>query len=211
MQPYRPDRIVRFLAAIISLLYYALWLGAAVVLIGGPVAKLLAGDHVDWTWGLHVPATVQDSGATVLTGWGPAHLRVENVRADLQLPIAILPWWFVSVLWAHLALEAGLMLFALHNLRRIFQRVREGAPFNAHNAARLRSLGLVCVALAVLQGVAGFITALALRSGLTNGTIRVSTGLHINAPVALVGLVLIALAEIFRRGAELEVEQSLVV
>jgi hypothetical protein len=211
MQTYRPDRLVRFLTATVSLFYYALWLGAALLLIGGPVVKLSAGGNPDWTWGLRVWTTVQDSGATVLTAWGPAHLRVENVRADIQLPIAMLPWWFVSVLWAHLALASGLMLLASHNLRRIFHRVREGAPFDAHNAVRLRSLGLLLLALAVMEGVAEFITAAVVRSGLTTGTIRVSTGLHFNAPVILVGLVMVALAEIFRRGAELEIEQSLVV
>jgi hypothetical protein len=41
--------------------------------------------------------------------------------------------------------------------------------------------------------------------------IAVAGGLHLDAPLLFVALALVALAEIFRRGAELEDEQSLVI
>ena len=49
------------------------------------------------------------------------------------------PWWLVGVLWTHVAIVLTLMLLSLHHLRRIFQRVRDGAPFDADNALRMRS------------------------------------------------------------------------
>jgi hypothetical protein len=57
----------------------------------------------------------------------------------------------------------------------------------------------------------GEVLALAVRSGLQSGSITVSAGLSIDRRLVLLALVLVALAEIFRRGAELEHEQSLVV
>ncbi|HSA55400.1 MAG TPA: hypothetical protein VLE53_06825 [Gemmatimonadaceae bacterium] len=56
-----------------------------------------------------------------------------------------------------------------------------------------------------------FNTSLAVGEGASNEWISVSNGLHFNVPLAFVALALMALAEIFRRGAELEDEQALVV
>jgi hypothetical protein len=182
-----------------------------VVLLGIPAVKLFAGEDPDWTWGLPVPAAVADPEATVLTRWGPARLRVEDVRGSLRLPIAMLPWWFVAVLWTYAVAAFALMVTALHHLRRIFQRVRDGAPFDAHNARRLRWVGLLLLALALVNGVAELITALAVRRGLAGSSITVPSGVRMDVPIVLFALMLLALAEIFRRGAELEDEQRLVV
>ena len=75
----------------------------------------------------------------------------------------------------------------------------------------MRWLGLLLLALALFNGVAEFLTSLAVRNGLASSNFRVTTGLHINMFVVVVALALVALAEIFRRGAELEHEQSLVI
>jgi hypothetical protein len=42
-------------------------------------------------------------------------------------------------------------------------------------------------------------------------SLTVPTGFHVDGTLVLVALVLIALAEVFRRGAQLEDDQSLVV
>jgi hypothetical protein len=70
---------------------------------------------------------------------------------------------------------------------------------------------LLCVAVALFNGVAEFVTSLAVRNGLVSGDLVVTTGLRVNMLVVFVALVLVALAEIFRRGAEHEHEQSLVI
>lgn len=211
MQVYRPDRVVRVLNTLVSIAYSGLWVVAVVVLIGAPVAKLTAGAHPDnWIWALEVPATLVDSGATVDMRWGPASLVVEDVRGILRLRIATLPWWLVAVLWTHVAIMLALTLLS-HHLRRIFQRVRDGAPFDADNALRMRWLGLLLLALAGFSGLAELATSLAVGSGLTSGDISVAAAPRINLPLVFVALALVALAEIFHRGAELEDEESLVI
>jgi hypothetical protein len=211
MNVKRPDRVLKVLTVIVSVAYYGLWLGALVVLIAVPAARLSGVADRDWTWGLPVPLTVQDSATTVVTSWGAARIELDDVRADLQLPISMLPWWLLSILWSCLALQAGLLLLALHHLRRICQRVRDGAPFDPQNAVRLRSVGLLLFGLAVFSGIAEFVTAAAVRNRLTDSTVEIQNGFHVNGPLVIVALVLAVLAEIFRRGAELETEQSLVV
>ena len=211
MQAYRPDRVVRLLAKVVSIAYFAFWVGAVVVLIGAPVVKLFAGDVPQWMWGLEVPATLSDSGATVSTGWGAARLEVENVRAQLRIPIGTMPWWLFALLWTHAAVAGALMLTFLYQLRAILRRAREGDPFDAANALRLRRLGWLLIAFAVFTGVAESITAVAVGRGLTRDSIAVPAGLYIDLRLVFVAFVLVSLGAIFRRGAELETEQSLVV
>ena len=216
MQTYRPDRVVRLLTTVVSISYFALCGGAFLVLTLVPAMKLFGGNDRDWMLGLgpiqiELPASAMDSVATVPTRWGPARLDLDEVHAGLHMPIVLLPWSVVAVVWIEVAVASALILLFLHHLRRIFQRVRDGAPFDAHNALRLRWLGLLLLALAVFAGVAELATSLVVREWLARNDIAVSTGLHIDGSLVFVALVLIALAEIFRRGAELEHEQSLVV
>ena len=215
MQEYRPDRVVRVLTTVVSIAYFVMGGFAVLALIMVPAMKLLA-DERQWLLGLgsvqiELPSTAMDSVVTVPTTWGPARLEVEEVRANIKMPVVLLPWSIVATIWLMVATGASLILLSLYHLRRIFQRVREGAPFDAHNALRLRWLGLLLLALAVLAGVVDLVTSLATREWLARNDITVSMGLHMDGSLVFVALVLIALAEIFRRGAELEHEQSLVV
>lgn len=211
MRRYRPDRVVRVLTGLVSIAYFGLSVLAVVVLTGLPIVKLAAGDDPEWVIGLTVPVASLDADATVLTRWGDARLEAEDMRGSLRLPVGTLPWWLFAVLWTYLAAATALTLLFLHHLRRTFLRVRNGAPFDAMNALRLRWLGLITVALALLTGVAEFVTSWAVRGGLISERVEVPLGLSVDASLVFFGLVLLALAEIFRRGAELEAEQSLTV
>jgi DUF2975 family protein len=211
METYRPDPMVKTLGALVSFAYFAMMAMTVLVLAGAPAVKLLAGDSPKWSWGLEVPAPVPDIPTTVRTSWGPAKLEVEDVRAKLRLPIGMIPWPLMVVLWLHAGAGGGLIVLSLYQLRRIFQRVRDGAPFDADNARRLRWLGMSMLALALLNGVAELVTTLAVKRGLpdTSGTMPV--GLRLDGLFVFAALVLIALARIFRRGSDLEHDQSLVI
>jgi len=212
MVKLRPDPVVRMLTAFASIAYFGLWFVAPVVLVGLPAVKVFGGPDTNVHYGLGLPVTAPKLETTVQTVWGPAPLKVDNVRAQLQLPISMLPWSLVAVLWIYAAAGCALSLLFLHNLRRIFQRVRDGAAFDAQNAFRLRTLSMLLLASALLNGVVEVVTSTAVRRGLTaDSSLGVAAGLHINMPLVPVALVLLALAEVFRRGAELEDEQSLVI
>jgi hypothetical protein len=210
MLAYRPDRVERALSALVSFAYLGLWVVTVVLLVAVPSARLVARGE-NWTWSVDVPATIQQSQTTASTSGGPARLVVADARAILHVPIARLPWSLVGVIWTHAAVALVLTLLALHHLRRIVQRVRDGVPFDADNALRMRALGVLLLALVVFDGVADFATSLALGRELSGGTVTVATRPHIDMPLVFAALVLVVLAEIFRRGAELEREQSLVI
>jgi hypothetical protein len=211
MQEYRATRSVRILTTLVNIAYVGFWVGATIVLIATPAIKLLAPESNDWDFGLPVQAELRDADAAIETRWGGAQLEIEDVRGSLRLPIPAMPWSLFGVLWTYTAIAAALILLFVYHLRRILHRARDGAPFDPDNAGRLRLLGLLALALALLQGAAEFLTGLAVNEGLTDGGIRVPAGIHVDGPLVLFALVLLTLAEIFRRGAELEHEQSLVV
>lgn len=210
MPRVRPDGLVKLLTALTSLAYFGLCVVGTLVLIGLPAAKAFGG--ADFHYGLELPVTAPFLEPAVQTALGIAPVNLGIVRAELQLPIPMLPWSLVAVLWVYTAASIVLILLFLHNLRRIFQRVRDGAAFDTQNAIRLRALSVALLALAVLQAVAEVATSIAVRSGLAAGSsIAVPRGFHVDTTLILVALVLMALAEVFRRGAELEEEQSLVI
>lgn len=213
MTPNRSDRLTRVLTGIASFVFYVSLIACGAILIAMPLFKLFAAPNnaADWAWGLPVPATVRDSAATVSTMWGPARLELGAVRGSLRLPVSMLPWWLMAVVWTYVAAQFTLILMVMYNVRRILQRVRDGAPFDRYNARRLRSVGLMILALAISTGVGEFMTSRAVGNALASSTLVVSRGLHFNQPLLLVALVLVVLAEVFRRGSELETEQSLVI
>ena len=208
----RPDRVVRTLTALAAFSYFFMWAGMAVLLIGLPIAKAFGGTGGSFYYSLELPVNTPTLQTMVETVWGPAPLMLDEVRGKLQLPISAIPWSFLALLWSYAAVAGALMLLFLHNLRRIFQRVRDGAAFDAQNVVRLRTLGALLLALAGLKAVAEVATSIAVRRGLAEGSsLTVPTGFHMDLTLVPVALVLMALAEVFRRGAALEHEQSLVV
>jgi hypothetical protein len=64
------------------------------------------------------------------------------------------------------AMVSALSLLFLHQLRGIFRRVRDGDPFDAGNTLRLRRLGWLLGAFAVVKGVADLATSASVRGGL---------------------------------------------
>jgi hypothetical protein len=211
MQDARPDPLLQFLAAGVSVVYVALWIGVAVVLLGLPLVRSLAAESSSFSWGMPAPVRMADAEAAVATMWGSARLEVEDVRGDLRLPIPKLPWWVVGVLWAYACVGAVLMLSFLYQFRQVLRRARDGAPFDPDNARRLRWLGVLLLAMAVVNGAAEFATAAIVRAGLADAEFTVPGGLHVDGRLAILALVLLALARVFHRGAELEREQALVV
>ena len=207
-----PSWIVRTLAALTSFGYHVVRIGGIIALIGLPLVRALGPPDGRLYYGLELPVTTPTVSASVHTAWGPAPLLVDEARGKLKVPIPTAPWPFVALLWSYAAIGFALIMRFLSTLRSLLRRVRDGAPFDAENAARLRTLGLLLCALSGLRATAELITSSVVRRGLQpGGDVIVPNGFHVDGTLVVVALVLLALAEIFRRGAELEQEQSLVV
>jgi hypothetical protein len=212
MHAYQPDRVVKTLTAVVSFFYYLSFVAVVLVLITVPVTELFpaVGTVFDMDW----PVTLPRPQGALVSDWNPSanSFELDDVEGRLSFPANLAPVWYRVAAWAGSALLVGLFVLFLHHLRRLFQRVRDGAPFDAQNGTRLRWLGILLIAIHSFQTVFEFVMSVAATRALENrSTIDLGTGLGLDLKVVFIGLVLIALAEIFRRGAALEDEQSLVV
>ena len=212
MQAYEPDRVVKVLSGLASGIYYLAWVFAVLALVAIPVGKAIGAGRGDAFLHIDAPVTVHPT-LDLAHAWRVRGARVEvsQVRATASVPMSSAPIGFLALTWLGLAVFAGLIVLFLHHLRRLFQRVRQGAPFDPANAARLRWLGILLLAASVWRTVLDTWMSLAVSRLLEGPGNQLGTGLDLNLPLVLVALVLIALAEIFRRGAALEDEQALVV
>ncbi len=210
MTSRRAERVVRGLTGLFSFAFFLLLILGGVVLLGLPIAKV-ATDGTDWVIGLPVPVEAPAAeGTRVATRWGDATLELEDVRGTLRLPVALLPWGAFATVWLYTAAGLALALLFLHHLRRLFQRVRDGAPFDPGNAGRLRWMGALAIGYALLGALGQLATALAVAA-IEGDAFRLMVGVPGDGSPVVMGLVLLALAEVFRRGAEMEADQALVI
>ena len=110
-----------------------------------------------------------------------------------------------------LAALLSLVLWVLGQLRAVFQTLREGQPFVAANATRIRR-----IAYAVIVGEAGraaivFVTNdYASRHFVAEG-LRFDARPDFSIMAVFYGLIILVIAEVFRAGTRLDEEQSLTV
>ena len=211
MAAYRPNRMIRLLTAVVSFGYFALCAFGLVLLIAVAGVELFADRTALAKFFLGTTATVRLDEVRLTSSWGADPVTLRPTAAELRVPISVAPAWFRAITYSSLgALYFLILLFAYH-LRRLFQRVRDGAPFDARNASRLRWLGLLLLVLAFAVGLFEFWLSVAIIRTLSMPSVAVSPAFRVDGWAVFVALVMMALAEIFRRGSDLEEEQSLVV
>jgi Protein of unknown function (DUF2975) len=213
MDTFRPGHAVRLLAAITTWMYYAAVALGLVLALGLTAAEIFAGPDGLRKFILGPAATLRMDDARLTSSWGsdPVTVELKEVRTTLRVPMSVAPAWFRA--WSYLgwAMMYAVVLLFLHHLRQVFLAARAGAPFHARNANRLRWLGVLLLAGHLVGQVVGFWQATTLLRTVTSNTGRFDPRFDVDAGTVIAALLLVALAEIFRRGAALEDEQSLVV
>jgi hypothetical protein len=202
------------LASFLTALLNAAWYGTA-ILLGLSVCLLLISPLIDpprLEVNFAVPAAITTDAANHpirSTTPGLEHVSLQSVRGLVQFS----PRSPAAVAAGALALIAlfGIALWMVGQLRDIFRTLRDGQPFVAANATRLRHIGW-----AILLGEIA-------RSGFDSyGNYYVMThftaaGLHfeirpdVNVLPILAGLIVLAIAEVFRIGTRLDEDQALTV
>ena len=211
MNAYRADLVVRVLTVTVSIMYFLAWGLTVVLLIAVPAVVLFGDADALRNFTLGVPATVVElEHVKLASSWGGT-VGLKEARVDVIVPLSIVPAWFRAVTYAAAAGMCALTLLFLSHLRQLFQRVRQGVPFDAQNATRLRRLGELLLAGDLLFTAIGFWQSTTLLRTVHDPAMPLRSSFAPDLSVIFIALVLIALAEIFRRGAALEDEQSLVV
>ena len=135
-----------------------------------------------------------------------------TLRGDLQLRFD--GGWnpYVAARLGGAALWTGLLALLLFQLSRFLRAGARGAAFG--EVDRVRGIGLLVVAMSILEPV---IDQVAVKSyggfaARGPGTMLQPTGeASLNLTVVALGVVIVLVAEVLRRGAELEAEQELTV
>lgn len=139
---------------------------------------------------------------------GTGHIAdASGMATFLAEPSSVNSWLYL--LGSVLQLAPGFVLVVL--LRRIAASVVAGEPFTDANIGRIRAIGLLVMALEFLRGAVqlGLETAVMATSEMPGFTL-VSQGAW-NAGVLVLGAVILALAEVFRYGMQLQSDVDLTV
>lgn len=212
MTTYRANSVVQLLTILVSVFYRVAWVFGVVLFIAVTALELFAGTETRQKFSIGVTTTVHLEDQMVGTAWGGSlGLKMDEAKGSLRVPIASAPAWFRLAAYLGLAVIFALFLRFLFHLRELFRRVRAGAPFDERNATTLRWLGILLVLIETMTSAYSFgLSQLVLRA-MSPPSIPVTSSYSMNGTAIVVGLVLLALAEIFRRGAVLEDEQAHVV
>ncbi len=202
--------IASFLAGLVNVLWY----GAMVILALAIVLLVVSpwiGTH-DLKVDLEIPVALRVNATThpvVARSQDVTQARIEDLRGAVRF--VPLNRGVVAGSAAVLIVAISLIVWVLHQLRSVFRTLRDGRPFVAANASRLRNIGWAVIVGETLR------TALALvENAYAAGHFAVS-GLTFevrpdyNALTVISGLIILAIAEVFRAGTRLDEEQSLTV
>ncbi|GAB2569023.1 DUF2975 domain-containing protein [Spirosoma areae] len=147
----------------------------------------------------------------VSTGEPRVVLKPQKQTGQLQVPIRSTPGLLIVAL-GFVGLATAVWTFSL--LRQIFQKVQTESPFHINTARRIHQMGLLFVGQTLLE----IVLKMALWSQ-TRPYFRqihvaysnfLSVDLQLNGPW-LLGLILLALAQVYRRGIELQAESELTI
>jgi hypothetical protein len=102
-------------------------------------------------------------------------------------------------------------LWILGELRALFRTVRDGHPFVAANAARLRRIGWAMIAWQPVYALMVFGANRFAADTFVAGGLRFDTRFDMNGGAIVSGLIVLAIAEAFRIGTRLDEDQSLTI
>ena len=153
-------------------------------------------------------------GVTVLTFAIPvllffsSEVAAEMADTFVSPPGAEVVWMIVGLMLLGIVMML-LTLFGLNRLRRIVDSVSEGNPFTRINGTRLRGMGVAALAIQIVTFF-GSLLASAMVSILGEVQPGEEFSMHIEGGLSISGillvLLLIILARVFDRGAEMQDE-----
>ena len=132
---------------------------------------------------------------------------IEHASGVLRLTTPDRPWFAI----AGGAVMVSLVLWILAELAALCRSVRDGQPFAAHNAVRIRRLALAVVMAEVSRAAIVYAAHAYVAARFAADHLRFTAWPRINAFAILSALILLVLAEVFRTGTRLDEDQSLTV
>lgn len=130
------------------------------------------------------------------------HFALENTHVSLT--IYLLRLFFEMLI-------AGCWLGKIYHLRKIFRKINEKVFFMVEHAKRFIAIGLLLIMSTLLSGFREFVNAIQISKNVKIEHVELVLKPGIIWQGLLLGLLIIILSEAFRRGAELQKENDLVI
>ena len=204
----------RPLAAFVTLVLDVSWYG---VLVGFALAACLAaysivGDLSGASMDIPVSFGISSQTIRVDGSSAPAQAVLRKARGAGDLTFTPPPSR-AFLLAASAGLFGALLLAAwiLAQLRAVFRTVRDGHPFVPANADRIRRIGYIVIAGELGRDALSVAGARMFAYRLSADGLAFGGFPQVNLLAIFAGLVIIAIAEVFREGTRLDEEQSLTI
>jgi hypothetical protein len=205
--------VVRVVRVAVNIFWYLGWIMIPIAILMSATGAI----HVPWyriqiqmdstrTIGeMNLLATGQPVKFTLLDD----HNNAFNAAVILEVEPPSRLW---AVLWNILALlETAMAFYQLYLMRKLFSSVRGASPFTHENVVRVRAIGLIWVIGYLANSLFGYLLSVSFSRQVVTHGFHVVTGSFPNFNIVFYGLMIVALAELFRYGVELEEEKALTI
>jgi hypothetical protein len=196
------------LTALLSIAWYFVAFALALTVV---IAALSPYVHIGGAQ-LNIPVSFSVDTRTVpvtTRAAGPQNAQIDRVRGSLTFEppdrrSLIAPLLFVIVM-------LGVTLWTLGQLRAIFRTIRDGRPFVPANATRIRTIAFIVMFAELARSAATFVANRYAMTHFAADGLRFDARLDLNAFTIVQGLIILAIAEVFRAGTRLAEDQSLTI
>jgi hypothetical protein len=142
---------------------------------------------------------------------GVARATLEQVRGEGLLTFPPPSGLFLAAVALSVVVVLAWGMWILAQLRAVFRTLRDGHPFVAANATRIRRIGYAVIAGEVLRLAFELAGNAYVARHFVADRLRFDAWPHVDVSAIVAGLIILVIAEVFRSGARLEEEQSLTV
>lgn len=201
---------MRSLPSFVTALLTFAWYGVAAILAIA-VCLVAASPFIDLN-GVEIDLPVSfsvDAARVTAPSIGVDHARIEDARGSLVFPYAGRA--SLAAPAAAVVLLLALALWALGQLRAIFRTLVHGRPFVPENAIRVRRLGYAVLLGECARAAVIFSANYTAMTRFSADGLRFDAWPHLNLFAIGHGLIILAIAEVFRAGTTLDEDQSLTV
>lgn len=197
-----------FLAVLINVAWYLVAITLVLMLVLAAVPLFMDLSHTEL--GIPVSFSVDTrSFAVTAPGVTKADITDAHGSGTLRFP----PPSGVVLTTGALLVAAGMAigLWVLTQLRAVFRTLRDGHPFVAANAVRIRWIGYAVIVGAVVQSLVTYGANTYARSHVVVDGLRFDAWPRFDVYAIICGLIILVIAEVFRAGTHLDEDQSLTI
>ena len=140
---------------------------------------------------------------------GVDRAELRDARGSLRFPTAQGSFFFI---YAGFLIALFLCaIWGLEQLHRVFQTLRQGQPFVTANARRLRRVAGAVIAGELLRAATVFFNQVYAKTHFTAAGLLFDASFNVDFFAIVLGLIILAIAEVFAAGTRLDEDQALTI